>query len=86
MEYGNMQLSTRSMELSDLDKCAALFVSVFNRPPWCDQWTVESARGRLSDIAQSPGFVGLVAVSQGELMGFAAGCCEQRFDGQHFYL
>lgn len=27
MEYGNMQLSTRSMELSDLDKCAALFVS-----------------------------------------------------------
>jgi len=81
-----MQVSTRTMEQSDLDKCAALFVSVFNRPPWCDQWTLESARGRLSDIVKSPGFVGLVAVSEGEMVGFAAGCCEQWFDGQHFHL
>lgn len=81
-----MDVFTRALEQSDLERCAALFVSVFNRPPWRDRWVVGSAYGRLCDIVNSPGSLGLVAVSDGELVGFACGCCEQWFDGQHFYL
>ena len=68
-----------------LDDAAALYVEVFNNPPWNDRWSVETARKRLADILDTPGFLGNVYVDHG-LLGFAVGYCEQWHSGLHFYL
>jgi aminoglycoside 6'-N-acetyltransferase I len=66
-----------------LDPCAALFVAVFNTPPWNDAWTHETVKGRLAEILATPGFRGLVAMDDA-VVGFIIGNCEQWFDGMHF--
>lgn len=68
-----------------LDKCANLYVKVFNGEPWNEQWTIETARLRLFEILNTPGFIGFV-LQQDELLGFVAGYCEQVQKGKGFYL
>ncbi|MBW4630802.1 MAG: hypothetical protein KME30_02515 [Iphinoe sp. HA4291-MV1] len=36
-----------------LDKCANLYVEVFNGEPWNEQWTIETARLRLLEILRA---------------------------------
>lgn len=68
-----------------LDPCARAFVATYNQKPWQEQWTFETARKRLLDILQTPGFLGLVYLDE-EILGFVAGYCEQWYDSQRFYL
>jgi aminoglycoside 6'-N-acetyltransferase I len=68
-----------------LDKCAHLYVEVFNAEPWNEQWTFETARTKLFEILNTPGFVGFV-FKQDELLGFIAGYCKQGQKSQSFYL
>ncbi|AUB39698.1 Ribosomal protein S18 acetylase RimI and related acetyltransferases [Nostoc flagelliforme CCNUN1] len=68
-----------------LDKCAHLYVEVFNSEPWNEQWTFETARTRLFEIINTPGFVGFV-FKQGELLGFVAGYGKQGQRSKGFYL
>ncbi len=68
-----------------LDKCAHLYVEVFNREPWNEQWTFETTRARLFEILNTPGFVGFV-LKQDELLGFVAGYCKQGQKSKSFYL
>lgn len=68
-----------------LDDCANLYVEVFNSEPWNEQWTIETARLRLFEILNTPGFIGFV-LRQDELLGFVAGYCEQMQKGKGFYL
>ncbi len=64
-----------------LDACAHLFISVFNR----ERWQLETARMRLSEMLNTPDFVGFVLFRQ-ELLGFVVGCSEQSENGKHFKL
>ncbi len=68
-----------------LDRCAYLYVEVFNREPWNEQWSFNTARTRLFEIINTPGFVGFV-FKQDELLGFLAGYCKQGQKGKSFYL
>lgn len=68
-----------------LDAAARLYLSVFNAPPWNDQWTLETAHRRLADTLNTPEALGLIAL-EGELMGFCIGYSEQWFDGKYFHL
>ena len=81
-----MEKSIRAFERSDLDECARLFVSVFTKAPWKDNWTTESAQERLSEIHRTPGFVGLVLCEKDEIIGFVVGCCEERSGIKEFCL
>lgn len=69
-----------------LDGAARLFVSVFNAAPWNDRWSQVSARARLHDVVQTPGFVGVALHQDQQLCGFAIGHTEQWFSGEHFFL
>ena len=68
-----------------LDAAAALYVGVFNAPPWDDAWTAETSRRRLAEALAAPGALGLVLHAD-RLLGFALGAVEPWFDGEHFYL
>lgn len=69
-----------------LDAAAEIFVEAFAAEPWNELWSHESARRRLSDIVQSPGFVGWSAFCKGEFIGFVLGRLEPSREEKHFYL
>lgn len=69
-----------------LDECTFLFVEVFNNQPWNESWTFETAKSLLSQIINTPGFIGLTLQKQGKILGFVIGCCEQRDKSKNFYL
>ncbi|MDZ8109610.1 MAG: GNAT family N-acetyltransferase [Nostoc sp. DedQUE12a] len=77
------QIETFSTEY--LDRCAYLYVEVFNSEPWNEQWSFNTARTRLFEIINTPGFVGFV-FKQDELLGFLAGYCKQGQKSKSFYL
>ncbi len=69
-----------------LPRAAALFVSVFNSPPWSEHWNEMNAHQRLADVLTTPGFRGVACVDADELLGFAVGHAERWFSGLHFML
>ena len=66
--------------------CVELFLTVFNSPPWNEAWPMATATRRLTDLFNTPGFYGVIAVEDRETVGFAMGHVEQWDQGQHFYL
>jgi ribosomal protein S18 acetylase RimI-like enzyme len=70
----------------DLGRCAEIFVEVFNSPPWSEDWVVSSAMFRLTEVAGTPGFIGLKILSNGQMLGFGMGYLESFDDGGDFYL
>jgi GNAT superfamily N-acetyltransferase len=75
-----------TIQTEDLACCAQIFVEVFNRPPWNENWAIPSALRRLTEIAGTPGFTGLKVVADGRPIGFAMGYIESFDDGGDFYL
>lgn len=76
----------QTLEEANLPECAALFVEVFNAPPWNESWNVEAVARRFNDIWQTPGFFGLLARNEEQIVGFALGCVEQWDTRRHFHL
>ena len=74
------------LELTELGSCADLYVSVFNQEPWNDEWTIEMAQTRLTEMLNTPGSLGYTANSEVEVIGFVLGYREQWYSGKHFYL
>lgn len=79
-------MKLRKALLSDIDACAALFQSVFNNAPWHESWDNASASLRLSEIWQTPGFMGIVAYENEQLIGFILGYLESWNREKHYYL
>lgn len=80
-----MREEIRTFKLDYLDECASLWVSICNSEPFNEQWSLETARKRLSETINTPGFVGF-ALFGNELLGYAVGYCEQWDAGRIFYL
>ena len=70
----------------DIEACLDLFIAVFNRPPWNDTWTTETARDNLEDAFGIPGASGLVARESSEVIGFVLGHREVQSDDVLFYV
>ena len=66
--------------------CAEVFAYVFSRPPWSEEWTTETARERLNEIAGSPGFIGIAAIDGDDVAGLVMGTVETRPLGREYYL
>lgn len=81
-----MQTRVTPLARGDLDRCSHLYVGVFNAPPWNDRWTLITARQRLLDLLDTPGFAGSVLLANDELVGFAMGYSEQWQNNRVFYL
>lgn len=61
------------VETRQLNEFSALYVDVFNQPPWNEGWTVEAANERLGCYRETPNFVGISARMNGCLVGFIFG-------------
>lgn len=74
------------VERDNLVECVGLFVSVFNAPPWDENWDTTVAAQRLDDCYNTPGFYGLIAKIDHEAVGFAIGFIERWDKSRHFHL
>lgn len=71
---------------ADLEAATDLFVHVFGADPWNENWPRASAHRRLSAIVHAPGFLGVSALHNTQLIGFALGHLEPYRDEDHYYL
>jgi aminoglycoside 6'-N-acetyltransferase I len=69
-----------------LAACVELYVAVFNAAPWNDQWTPTTASQRLADAYHAPGFIGLTAVVDQQIVGALVGNLEHFYTGPYFNL
>lgn len=74
------------LEENDLIKCTETFIKVFNEAPWNDEWTLTKAQKYLLDFYNTPGFLGIVAIENKEVVGFIVGVRRTWWSGNEFYI
>lgn len=79
-------MNIRTYTAQDLQKCTATFIEVFNAEPWNDEWTTERATRYLHDFTQTPGFLGLLAMEQDEIVGLLFGVRKAWWSGDEFFI
>ena len=86
LTYKERGMDYETIHLDDVNRCAEIFVHVFNSSPWNEDWDVRSASHRLTEIVGTPGFMGLQVVSEQRIVGFVMGYLETFDTGGDFYL
>ncbi|MFJ7859139.1 GNAT family N-acetyltransferase [Peribacillus sp. NPDC097206] len=71
---------------NDLIKCTETFIEVFNDEPWNDEWTCTKAEKYLLSFYQTPGFLGILAVENDEILGFIFGVNRVWWSGDEFFI
>ncbi len=79
-------MKIRPLEKVDLPTCAELFAQVFCAPPWSESWDTPTVMRRFDDCWRTPGFFGLLAKNEEQIVGFALGQVEQWVTNRHFLL
>jgi GNAT superfamily N-acetyltransferase len=76
----------RDIIASDIDACAALLIDAYNREPWLNHWTMESARRYLAEFMQVERFKGFMMEEDGRAVG--AAFCHSRtwWNGDEIYI
>lgn len=71
----------------DIDECTTLFLNVFSKEPWNDQWSsFDHAKTYLMEITESPGFLGFVALKEGSIVGACLGRRKTWWSGPEYYI
>ncbi len=70
----------------NMQQCINLYMNVFTKKPWNEPWTEKSARERLTDLLNTPKFMGYLFYDQGELIGMIAGHAKKSYSGMTFYV
>lgn len=65
---------------------AEVYVEAFNSEPWNDEWTIESASNRISQMINCEGFDGLVAYEGEKLVEMILGNHEYYYDAMLFQI
>ncbi|RSL29243.1 N-acetyltransferase [Salibacterium salarium] len=74
------------MTIDKLEQCIELYMKVFNSEPWNETWSYEVAKERLSDIINTPKFLGFSLYIEDSLIGFIAGNNKKSYQGLTYYL
>lgn len=76
----------REIEKKDLEGLIEIYIEAFNREPWNDNWTIETAAKRLENMMNDSGFYGITLVEEEIIYGFILGHEEQFYDGVIFNI
>ena len=78
-------LEVREFRKEDIDECTDLFLRVFNREPWNDEWeSFDSAKEYLAEFIQNPSFQGFIASENGGIIGVCFGHQRSYWQGKEF--
>jgi aminoglycoside 6'-N-acetyltransferase I len=71
----------------DIDECTTLFLNVFSKAPWNDQWSsFDHAKTYLMEITESPSFLGFVAVKEERIVAACLGRRKTWWSGPEYYI
>ncbi|MFC6464562.1 GNAT family N-acetyltransferase [Marinilactibacillus sp. GCM10026970] len=76
----------RVLTEKDLTQCALLFMDVFNKAPWNDDWSLEQATNYVQDIFNTPGFKGVGYFQNETCQGALLGNTKQWYSGKEFFI
>lgn len=76
----------KQIELSDLNILVKMYIETFNAGPWNDEWTVETASRRLTQMIKCPDSYGLLAYVDNVPAGMILGAEEQYYNGLMFNI
>ena len=79
-------MEIKLIEQNDLIQCTEMFIKVFNDDPWNDEWTFSKAQKYLLDFYNTPGFLGVLALENKEVIGFIFGVHRTWWSGDEFYI
>ena len=79
-------MEIKLIEQNDLIQCTEMFIKVFNDDPWNDEWTFSKAQKYLLDFYNTPGFLGVLALENKEVIGFIFGVHRTWWSGNEFYI
>ena len=68
-----MKPTIKAIARQDLEPISQLYVAVFSSEPWNEHWEYDWAYERLNWIYQSQGFIGFVAIDNGQIIGAILG-------------
>ncbi|MCY6957736.1 GNAT family N-acetyltransferase [Clostridium brassicae] len=71
---------------NSLKESAKLLMSTFNKEPWNEKWTFETAFKRLEETYKTPNFKGWIYEKDGNIVGVIMGNCEQWYEGTQYYI
>jgi GNAT superfamily N-acetyltransferase len=86
MKVKERHLKTRVIGEDDILVLAEIYAETFNGPPWHDGWTVAAAKERIERMVIRPTGLGVVAETDGAVIGAALGDLCRWTDGEHFHL
>jgi ribosomal protein S18 acetylase RimI-like enzyme len=69
-----------------INEIAEIYVDAFNCEPWNDEWTIESASKRISQMMNCEGFDGLIVCEDEKILGMILGNHEHYYNGMHFHI
>ena len=76
----------KELTTENIREIAEIYVDAFNSEPWNDEWTIESASKRISQMINCEGFDGLVAYEDEKLIGMILGNHEYYYDAMIFQI
>ncbi|UOQ43735.1 GNAT family N-acetyltransferase [Halobacillus salinarum] len=76
----------RSLSRHEIEDCIDLYIKVFNSKPWNEEWSYDIARERLTDMYNTPKFLGLTLYQGSELVGFIGGNKKRKPQEIVFYI
>ena len=79
-------VQTVDISPTNLGDFAALYLGVFNAPPWNDGWSPQAVQERLASFLAFPRFEGLGLLEHGEPIGLVLGWGERWVAGWQFHI
>ncbi|WP_297812722.1 GNAT family N-acetyltransferase [uncultured Finegoldia sp.] len=79
-------MEVRKILKSDLDELSHLMVETYNKEPWNDNWTEETAKESLNTILEFPKFYGNVVVEKGKIIAAIMGHTRKYSQETTYYI
>ena len=78
-------MELKTLSLQEKDQVAALFLAVFTRPPWNDDWSLPGQLDAyLTDLMGNPNSLSLGLEEDGRLLGLALGSVKHWHHGTEY--
>jgi ribosomal protein S18 acetylase RimI-like enzyme len=81
-----MALTIRRIDHDQALRAATIIVQAYIEPPWNEEWSIDKATDRICELSTTPGWLGVGALEEGELRGFAIGIPHTTAAGRALYI
>lgn len=82
-----MKIVLKTFDNNSLEDVLTLFLKVFEKEPWNDKWkSRDHAKAYLTDLINTPGFNGYLALKDDTIIGCCLGYIVKWWQGDEYYI